>query len=78
MEERPGLRVKQSLDVQRHSTDTSLDGAVLRRFVDRFRSQEWPGEKLPAFYYDPRSVDLEAVKRSVGHECGHFDAQGPC
>jgi phosphatidylserine/phosphatidylglycerophosphate/cardiolipin synthase-like enzyme len=40
---------------------------VLRRFVHRFRSQEWPGEKLPELYFDPRSLDLEAVKRSSLH-----------
>jgi hypothetical protein len=67
MEERPGLRVKLFLDVQRHTTDTSLDAEVLRRFLHRFRTQEWPGERLPELYYDPRSLDLEAVKRSSLH-----------
>jgi phosphatidylserine/phosphatidylglycerophosphate/cardiolipin synthase-like enzyme len=67
MEERPGLRVKLFLDVQRHPTDTSLDADVLRRFLHRFRTQEWPGEQLPELYYDPRSLDREAVKRSSLH-----------
>ena len=28
---------------------------------------EWPGEKLPELFYDPRSLDLETVKRSSLH-----------
>ncbi len=67
MEERPGLRVSLFLDVQRYPTDSSLDGEVLRRFVHRFRTQEWPGEKLPELYYDPRSLHQDAVKRSSLH-----------
>jgi hypothetical protein len=67
MEERPNLRVKLFLDVHRPRTDTSLDSELLLRFLHRFRTQEWPGEKLPELYYDPRSLDLEAVKRSSLH-----------
>lgn len=67
MDERPSLSVKLFLDVQRHPTDTSLESEVLHRFVQRFRSQEWPGERLPQLYYDPRSLDQEATKRSSLH-----------
>jgi hypothetical protein len=67
MEERAGLRVKLFLDVQRHQTDTSLSEEVLRRFAHRFQTQEWPGDRLPELYYDPRSLDPEAVKRSSLH-----------
>jgi len=67
MEERPTLRVKLFLDVQRPPTDTSLDAEVLRRFAQRFQTQEWPGGRLPDLYYDPRSLNLEAVKRSCLH-----------
>jgi phosphatidylserine/phosphatidylglycerophosphate/cardiolipin synthase-like enzyme len=67
MDERPGLRVRLFLDVRRHPTDTSLDSEVLRRFAHRFRTQEWPWERLPELYYDPRSLDREATKRSSLH-----------
>ena len=67
MEERPGLRVRLFLDVQRHPTDTTLASELLHRFAHRFRSQEWPGEKLPELFIDPRSLDLDAVKRSSLH-----------
>jgi phosphatidylserine/phosphatidylglycerophosphate/cardiolipin synthase-like enzyme len=64
MEERPGLRVRLFLEVQRHPTDTSLPEELVRRFAERFGTQEWPGERLPELYYDPRSLDREAVRRS--------------
>ena len=67
MEEIPSLRVRLFLDVQRHQTDTSLKSELLLRFVHRFRTQEWPGEKLPEIHYDPRSLDMESTKRSSMH-----------
>jgi hypothetical protein len=67
MEERPNLRVRLFLDVHRQPNDGSLDSDLLGRFLHRFRTQEWPGEKLPELYYDPRSLDPEAVKRSSLH-----------
>ena len=67
MEERPGLHVKLFLDVQRQPADTSPPAELVRRFAHRFRTQEWPGEKLPELYYDPRSLDADAVKRSCLH-----------
>ena len=67
MVERPGLRVRMFLEVQRHPTDTSLDAEIISRFAHRFRTQEWPWERLPELYYDPRSLDREAVKRSSLH-----------
>jgi phosphatidylserine/phosphatidylglycerophosphate/cardiolipin synthase-like enzyme len=67
MEERPGLRVKLFLDVHRAANDDSPAEAVLRSFAHRFRTQQWPGGKLPDLYYDPRSLDPDAVKRSSLH-----------
>jgi hypothetical protein len=67
MGERPGLRVKLFLDVRRPFRDTSLPEELLRHFTHRFRSQEWPGEELPELYYDPRSLEVEATRRSSLH-----------
>ena len=67
MEERPALRVRLFLDVQRPATDTSLSEELLRRFAERFRNQEWPGAKMPELYYDPRSLNPESAKRSSLH-----------
>src|SRR5262249_46999802 len=67
MEERPNLRVKLFLDVHRQLADTSPAEELLRAFAQRFRAMEWPGEKLPELFYDPRSLDLDVVKRSSLH-----------
>jgi len=67
MDEWPGLRVRLFLDVQRPPADTSLPEELLRHLARRFRTREWPSEKLPALYYNPRSVDPDAVKRSSLH-----------
>lgn len=67
MGERPGLTVRMFLDVQRGYRDTSLATELVRRFADRFRTTEWPGSRLPEVYYDPRSLDLDASKRSSLH-----------
>lgn len=47
--------------------DTSQAEGVLRRFAQRFQTHEWPGGRLPEVYYDPRSLELEAAKRSSLH-----------
>jgi phosphatidylserine/phosphatidylglycerophosphate/cardiolipin synthase-like enzyme len=67
MAELPGLQVRLFLDVQRHPMDKSPSEELVRRFAERFRSHEWPGAKLPELYYDPRSLDPDAVKRSSLH-----------
>ena len=68
MESLPGLRVRLYLDVQRPFGDTtSASEDILREFARRFRSEEWPGSRLPEVYYDPRSLGLEQHKRSSLH-----------
>ena len=67
MNELPTLRVTFFLDVHRPPADTSPAEEVLRRFAKRFQAHEWPGGRLPELYYDPRSLDQEATKRSSLH-----------
>jgi hypothetical protein len=57
MADKPSLSVSLYLDVQRPHADTSLEAEVVARFIRRFREQEWPGHRLPAVFYDPRSLD---------------------
>jgi phosphatidylserine/phosphatidylglycerophosphate/cardiolipin synthase-like enzyme len=67
MEATPSLKVRMFLDVQRPYRDTSRSSEILRRFAERFQRSEWPGQRLPEVFYDPRSLDLEAVKRTSLH-----------
>ena len=58
---KPSDKMKKVFDiVHRAQSDTSLPVEVLRRFAQRFQSQEWPGGRLPALYYDPRSLETDA------------------
>jgi phosphatidylserine/phosphatidylglycerophosphate/cardiolipin synthase-like enzyme len=67
MDDDSALNVRLFLDVQRGRIDRSLSSEILRRFAHRFRTQEWPGTRLPGVYYDPRSLDEDSTKRSSLH-----------
>ena len=51
------------IDIRRQLGDTSLDREILRRFARQFVREEWPGNRFPCVYYDPRS--LEPAGRAI-------------
>ena len=53
----PALAVTMFLNVERPKGDTTSDAELLKGFADRFCKMEWPGERLPAVFYDPRAVE---------------------
>ena len=59
MDETPGLFVTLLLNVQRKKGDTTDADHLVRRFADRFWTEEWPGSARPQVFYDPRSLDPE-------------------
>lgn len=67
MEELPSLKVDMYLNISRQRNDTSLSEDIVRRFLSSFRSKDWPGEKLPSIYYDPRSLSQDWTKRASLH-----------
>ena len=68
MADLPGLSARMFLDVQRSPGDTSMASEVVKRFVERFKTREWPeGRPLPKVFYDPRSLDLDSQKRACLH-----------
>ncbi len=67
MLEIPDLRVRFVLDIRRGNSDMTLSSELIRRFLHRFRTTEWPGENLPTLYYDPRSLSESHEKRSSMH-----------
>ncbi len=66
MAELPELAVRMFFNVER-GRDTSLDSEVVKRFLHRFRTREWPGERLPELFYDPRSLDSDRLRRGSLH-----------
>ena len=55
------------LDVQRGYRDTTRSDELVRRFAHEFRTRQWPWERRPEVYYDPRSLDPDRKKRSALH-----------
>lgn len=63
----PDLKVRMFLDVHRRQRDTTKDSELLREFAHKFKTAEWPGSRLPEVYFDPRSLEMDAAKRSSLH-----------
>jgi phosphatidylserine/phosphatidylglycerophosphate/cardiolipin synthase-like enzyme len=77
MVERPALKVRMFLDIQRKAGDTSSSAELVRRFAHRFQSDEWPmGRSTSEVFYDPRALYFDRVKRAALHaKCVVADGQ---
>ena len=77
MQQVPALRVRMFLDIQRAYGDTTVASLLVRRFAERFRTEQWPPDRpLPAVYYDPRSLDTDMERRACLHaKCVVVDRQ---
>jgi phosphatidylserine/phosphatidylglycerophosphate/cardiolipin synthase-like enzyme len=66
--ERPDLKVRMFLDIQRGPGDTTAAPELVRWFIARFRTRDWPPDRrLPELFYDPRSLDPSPDKRASLH-----------
>jgi phosphatidylserine/phosphatidylglycerophosphate/cardiolipin synthase-like enzyme len=52
----PTVQATLLLNIQRKANETSSVAELVNRFADRFWKKEWPGERRPAVFYDPRSL----------------------
>jgi phosphatidylserine/phosphatidylglycerophosphate/cardiolipin synthase-like enzyme len=77
MVERPSLRARMFLDIQRKPGDSSSPAELVRRFAHRFQSDEWPtGIPTPEVFYDPRALSSDRVQRTALHaKCVVADGQ---
>jgi len=71
MNSRPELQVELFLNISRSDGDTTKSGILVSRYVERFKSHQWPkGSRLPTVYYDPRSVsDNTPIRSSLHAKC---------
>jgi len=58
MDEVPTVQVTLLLNIQRRPGDTTAADDLVLRFAERFWTQDWPGERRPSVFYDPRSLGL--------------------
>jgi phosphatidylserine/phosphatidylglycerophosphate/cardiolipin synthase-like enzyme len=55
----PALKVRLLLNIARRHGDFAPADELVARFAERFWGQDWPGERRPDVYYDPRSLELD-------------------
>lgn len=68
MRELPGLDVRLFLDIPRAAGDTTLEREIVKRFLHRFKTEQWPSEgPMPRIFYDPRALSPDRVHRSALH-----------
>jgi phosphatidylserine/phosphatidylglycerophosphate/cardiolipin synthase-like enzyme len=75
MDSDPNFKVTFFVDVRRDG-NTSIDAAVLLKFKTDFQKKQWPANRFPEIYYDPRTLALDgAVKSSMHAKCIIVDAE---
>lgn len=62
----PTLDVTMCLNVERKLGDTTASAEILRHYLQRFRDENWSGDRLPAIHYDPRAL-LDGHERASLH-----------
>jgi len=55
----PELQVTLLLNIQRRRDDSRSADALVRQFADKLWGRDWPGERRPRVFYDPRSLEPE-------------------
>lgn len=68
MDERTELSVEMYLNIERRYGDTSAADEIVHEFARDFQKRQWPGDRLPALFYDPRALEPhDGAKRSALH-----------
>ncbi len=66
MTERPDMTVQVFLHVGRPYRDARHESELLRECADGFR-REWPGDRLPEVFYDPRGLAVDSADQATWH-----------
>jgi phosphatidylserine/phosphatidylglycerophosphate/cardiolipin synthase-like enzyme len=65
--ERPSLRVRLFLNIQRREHDIRPEHEIVAEFGRRFLENDWPQAQPPEVYYDPRGLGSQPEQRGVLH-----------
>jgi phosphatidylserine/phosphatidylglycerophosphate/cardiolipin synthase-like enzyme len=57
MDHAADLDVTLLLNIQRWHGDTTATDELVIRFAERLWRHDWPGDRRPAVFYDPRSLE---------------------
>jgi len=67
MDSVPDLHVTFLVHIGREGKDTTIETDLVAQYARRFVSDNWPGQRLPDMYYDPRGLQMAAAMRSNFH-----------
>lgn len=63
----PSLSVRMFVNIARQHLDSRPEADIVRAYVASFVKNEWPGDRLPELYYDPRALSTETGPRASLH-----------
>ena len=52
------LRVLFLVHIGRDGKDTTIEADLVTRYARHFVSENWPGQRIPEMYYDPRGLEM--------------------
>jgi hypothetical protein len=61
------LQVTFLVHIVREGKDTTIETDLVAQYAKRFVSDNWPGQRLPDMYYDPRGLHMVSTMRSNFH-----------
>ncbi len=67
MDALPRLRTRMFLNITRAYQDQRSEAELLREFGELFRQNDWPGQRQPEVFYDPRGLSSETGGRAALH-----------
>lgn len=67
MDTNPGLSVRMFLNIQRPYQSQTPASELLKEFAHKFRTELWPGKRLPEVFHDPRALEITNHSRSCLH-----------
>ncbi len=67
MDEHPSLRARMFVNIHRKHGDATPDAVLVKDFAATFKTDIWPGERLPEVYFDPRSLATDGPTRACLH-----------
>jgi hypothetical protein len=67
MDANQNLQVTFLVHIDRKGRDTTIEEDLVAAYAHRFVAENWPGNRLPLMYYDPRGMAMNPSLRSNFH-----------
>jgi phosphatidylserine/phosphatidylglycerophosphate/cardiolipin synthase-like enzyme len=76
MDSIPELRVRMFLNIARSHHEERTEGELLHSFARSFAENDWPGNRVPQIFYDPRALSKDLSNKAALHaKCVVVDEQ---